>query len=345
MMSNMEAIKKEKEEKIKIAGYDLMPLSEAAKMAGCTPEHLNLMARRKKIRAKKLGRNWHTTKEWVSAYLKTIEAGKSAKKRKVKSAADAGRNLENIFSKEPVEIISPIKNSKRGEIFIEEKKAREKPVGHFRWRNAFSAAALAIAGVVFIAIPILRYKIIQDKKLDETFKNINSASFFNENEGIVLGEESDNEKQFGMEVVLASENYKAKQIRFGGESAILPEEDAPLEILNVRSETFLVKKQDESKLVISWRTNKPAICEIEYSKNNGQGMKKFKESGFGFNHGVVIPGLELGTAYVYQIKAQDKWSNVIESGNYAVYSGSKAVSVVELIARELEAMFGWAKRK
>lgn len=336
--------------KIEKINRDFIPLSQAAKLAGCTPEHLNLMARKKKIQAKKLGRNWYTTKEWADAYLESVETKKSTKGGKVRITTVARHDLENAFGNASTKIIYPVKKSKSNEIFIKEggEDERGEIKHHFRWNNIFSVATLAVTVfLIFIIIPVLRYKIIQDRELDKIFKGIDSISFFNEDGGMVLGEESDsdNEEQFSRGVVLASENYKAKQVRFGGEVAVVSEEDAPLEILDVRSETFLVKKQDESKLVISWRTNKLAICEIEYSKNNGQGTRNLKESGFGFNHGVVIPGLELGTAYIYKLTAKDKWGNVIQSGNYAVYSGSKAVSVIELIARELEKMFEWARTK
>ena len=103
--------------------------------------------------------------------------------------------------------------------------------------------------------------------------------------------------------------------------------------------------QDESKAVITWSTNKGAICDITYSKNNGLDEKKLRENGFGYNHGVVIPGLDMGQAYVYQIVAKDRWGNIVKSGNYAVYSGKKAVSVIDLILNELQKMFGWAKVK
>src|SRR3989344_3646469 len=44
---------------------DLIPLSDAAKYAGCTPAYLNMLARQGKLLAKKVGRNWQTTRAWV----------------------------------------------------------------------------------------------------------------------------------------------------------------------------------------------------------------------------------------------------------------------------------------
>src|SRR3989344_1616315 len=49
---------------------DLIPLSEAAKHAGVTTEHLNLLSRQGKIKAQKIGRNWFTSRSWVDQYFK-----------------------------------------------------------------------------------------------------------------------------------------------------------------------------------------------------------------------------------------------------------------------------------
>jgi len=46
-----------------------IPLSEASKYAGVTPEHLNLLVREGKLKAEKLGRNWFTTKKWIAQYF------------------------------------------------------------------------------------------------------------------------------------------------------------------------------------------------------------------------------------------------------------------------------------
>ena len=60
---------------------------------------------------------------------------------------------------------------------------------------------------------------------------------------------------------------------------------------------------------------------------------------------MIIGGLEPATAYVYSIKARDRWGNETNSDYYAVYTGSKMVSVFELIVKALEETFGWAVKK
>ena len=47
-------------------------LSEAAKIYGCTQKHLNLMSRRGKLKAVKVGRNWMTTLKWLKEYTDSL---------------------------------------------------------------------------------------------------------------------------------------------------------------------------------------------------------------------------------------------------------------------------------
>jgi len=62
---------KEVENKTENGKY--ISLNEAAKIYGCTQKHLNLMARKKKLKATKIGRNWMTTLEWLKEYTQKIE--------------------------------------------------------------------------------------------------------------------------------------------------------------------------------------------------------------------------------------------------------------------------------
>jgi len=49
---------------------DLISLAEAAVESGLGLKHLGLLARRGKLRARKIGRNWVTTREAVAEYLR-----------------------------------------------------------------------------------------------------------------------------------------------------------------------------------------------------------------------------------------------------------------------------------
>ncbi len=85
---------------------------------------------------------------------------------------------------------------------------------------------------------------------------------------LVLGEEDEETAMADLEekeIFLASENFRAKQVTFGGD-ALLPlgEETNPeLKITEVYSELLTTKNQEEIKLLVSWKTNKPARSEVE----------------------------------------------------------------------------------
>lgn len=290
-------------EKRETGGF--ISLTDAAKLIGYTSEHLNLMARKGKLGAKKLGRNWCTSRQWLGEFL--LSLGKDKKE------------IEKILGKDWKKVQRP------------------------KTRKFFPLAlAATIALVVFIGVPLARYTFLKNNQLElEWREKVKSLS-----EGMIKGEETEAPlPESAKGVILASENYKAKQVRFGGSVAVLSDENLPLKITDMKGETFLDKKQEEAELVISWRTNKLAISEVEYYQNNGQNPKKENEKSFGFNHGIIIPGLEPATAYIYSIKSRDRWGNETTSDYYAVYTGSRMVSVFELIVKALEETFGWAVKK
>ena len=49
---------------------ELIPLSEAAAVSGLSLKHLGLLARQGKLEARKIGRNWVTTRKAVSRYVR-----------------------------------------------------------------------------------------------------------------------------------------------------------------------------------------------------------------------------------------------------------------------------------
>ncbi len=67
---------------------ELISLAEAAAISGLSMNHLGLLARRGTLRARKIGRNWITSREAVAEYLARRRAASSealhALRRKVK---------------------------------------------------------------------------------------------------------------------------------------------------------------------------------------------------------------------------------------------------------------------
>lgn len=144
-----------------------------------------------------------------------------------------------------------------------------------------------------------------------------------------------------------SENFRVGDIAIGGEAEFLLTEDTPdpLSISDIRGETFTEKNKPEVKLVLNWRTNKLAKSEIAYSKGVGQAQKTVSEEDYSLDHSLIIPGLDQASTYLYAIVAKDRFGNEMTSDQHAVYTGSKTVSLFDLIAGAVGDVFGWAIKK
>lgn len=144
-----------------------------------------------------------------------------------------------------------------------------------------------------------------------------------------------------------SESFRVGDISIGGEAEFLLSEDSPepLQVDSIRGEAFTEKNKQEVKLVVTWRTNKLAKSVISYSKGVGQAKKSIGEEDYSLNHSVIIPGLDQASTYVYEIVSNDRFGNEITSESHAVYTGSRTVSLFDLIASAVGDVFGWAVKK
>ena len=226
--------------------------------------------------------------------------------------------------------------------------------------------------MIFLVIYSAKYYMAQKKSETEKIALINESPqeiIFNENDlsvgedvnqktisGIVRGEDTNanDEAAKAAGILLASENFKASQVSLGGTITVAStEENIPLEISNVKSESFITGKKDsaqstsaeEVKLVISWKTNKLAKSDLLFSKNNGQDPKSITEQSFGFSHSVILAGIDPRTSYVYQVKSKDHWGTEVSSDFYGIFTASKPVSVFDLISKQINEIFGWAIKK
>jgi len=213
------------------------------------------------------------------------------------------------------------------------------------------SVTMILVPMIFLVIYSLKnFSQKSDGELERILENqVIESGIMNENSqlGKVAGEEnlSQSNSLVG-KTALASENFRINDINVGGDILVLENgENSPMEIYNVKSESFVTNKKDEVKLVVSWKTNKMGNSQISYSKNNVQKGKEIKEDSYGFNHSVVISDLEPRTSYVYQIKCQDRWGNEVESNNFGIYTASKPVSIFDLIANAIGEVFGWALKK
>ncbi len=155
----------------------------------------------------------------------------------------------------------------------------------------------------------------------------------------------DKEALFGT-AQYTSESFKVGDIAIGGEAELILLEDSPepLEVTGVRGESFTEKNNQGVKLVLTWSTNKLAKSVIQYSKA-GQEKQEIGEADYGFSHSIIIPGLEQASTYIYVINSEDRFGNKVTSDSYAVSTGSKTVSLFDLIAGAIGDTFGWAVAK
>jgi len=91
--SEVEEIESEVEE------IEYVSLQEAAKKTPYSQEYLSLRARQGKLKAVKQGRNWVTTKEWVSRYLQSF-GEKDLEQEIIKKGVEVRKNTETVDKRE-----------------------------------------------------------------------------------------------------------------------------------------------------------------------------------------------------------------------------------------------------
>jgi hypothetical protein len=316
---------------------DLLTLSEAAKIAGFTPEYLNMLARRKKLQAMKIGRNWFTTQAWLDKFFHPeLENSKTALEEEIKT--DPEIKMPQISA-----------DLEKNPVANYEKKILQNH--SIRWWQSSRALSLTVIIILIFFGTLQTIRVKQNTMnnnpvvIDQVPTEIEKIETLGmtEQEGRVLGTQTDNIGR----VLLASENFAIKEIKFGGDVSLLASsyENFPLKLTDVRSQIVTTKNKDEFQLLVYWKTNKLAISSIAYSKMGADTPRKISEDDFGFSHSVIIPKLDPATAYTYVISAKDKWGNTITSDKYSAYTGAKDVSVFELIVKAAEDTFGWAMNK
>lgn len=147
--------------------------------------------------------------------------------------------------------------------------------------------------------------------------------------------------------VLSSENYQVGQIVLGGDVGLLSQGDelTELSISDIRGETLGSKNQNEGRALITWKTSKAANSTLRFGKSAGASEKTIEEDGFGMTHSAVLSNLDLASTYLYTVSASDRYGNEVTSDSHAVYTGTKVVSLFELIVNALQNVFGWAVKK
>jgi hypothetical protein len=339
----------------------LMPLSEASKITGYTIEHLNLLCRKKVLRGMKVGRNWHVTQEWLNEFLFLPKSGnqeKEYKRRKKKKVAFVPEpEIQSVFGTDQIqtqETFDKYQNEENiSETEIQAGSSSVESEGRkYNWSRsvAVSLSTLFISLFLFFGISFWKYLDTQNKLAERGIPTYLSEDtfLFTEKPGVVQGEEtvSSDSATLPTGSVSSSENYKVEQISFGGANITLANMDnEPLDIYDIKSETFNSKDGKQAQLLISWKTSKLSISEISYSKEGSENIKTLQEKYYGFNHNAVLAKLDMASTYNYEVKTKDRWGKEISSEKFRAYTGSKIISVFDLIVKAMGDTFGWAVKK
>ncbi len=209
--------------------------------------------------------------------------------------------------------------------------------------------------VLILALALFSWAFFKKKK-SEILKNNTDAKKIltqqeeNQNTSVAKSQQDklsfQKEKKYSNQDEAKSQNYRIKQIRFGGNILLADKnKDLPLEISDVNSETITSRENGEPEFLITWKTNKEAISEIVYAKNDGSDVKRINEEGYGFEHSVLLDNIDFSTIYVFRIKSKDRWGNSVATEYFSAYTGEKSASIFDLIANAIEDVFGWAMKK
>lgn len=180
-------------------------------------------------------------------------------------------------------------------------------------------------------------KIIDEQMEDNTQDNNSDGDETGKNANV----EPENEVA---KETMVSENYRVSQVKFGGNAVIEngSSRDANLEIYQVKSENIISQEDNEPRILISWKTSKEALSNVDYAKSDGKNSVNVAEEGYGFEHSMLLKNMEFSTIYTYRIEAKDKWNNKTSTEYFSAYTGDKSESIFDLITNAVEDVFGWA---
>lgn len=220
-------------------------------------------------------------------------------------------------------------------------------------KTAVKILAVVILGVIFAGGITFALRTIQQVKeadnVRKTVQNklpeIKEPTFVGDSSPSTVPEGFSGNAQISGEA-FASENYRVREMSFGGASGVfaLEADSGELKVSEVRSIIIPAKDDTQAGVLISWKTNKLSRSTVHYAKD-GSAQRLVAEKSFGFSHALLIPELEIGKRYTYAITARDRAGAQASSDNFALFVSAKPESVFDLISQEFNGMFGWAISK
>lgn len=105
-----------------------------------------------------------------------------------------------------------------------------------------------------------------------------------------------------------------------------------------------IGKEDKAQAAISYATDEPAKCFIEYAEGisgDSYSNKTPSDEAMSDSHLSIISDLKPQTPYHFRVICSDKGGNQSESSDQTIISGEVTTSILNLILKTLNSLFGW----
>ena len=125
------------------------------------------------------------------------------------------------------------------------------------------------------------------------------------------------------------------------------DEDPPV-VSNVSTESTLFPGAEARvQTIVSWRTNKLAVCKFNYQEGLAPGVDQFelepRDTSFMTEHIQVVTDFRPATVYQFWFVCRDRFGNEGKSETFVVFTPQQEQNIIDLIMENFEETFGWAR--
>ncbi|MFP4022561.1 MAG: fibronectin type III domain-containing protein [Candidatus Paceibacterota bacterium] len=125
-------------------------------------------------------------------------------------------------------------------------------------------------------------------------------------------------------------------------------DDDPPEVSNVSTESTLFPGADTKvQTIVSWKTNKKAVCYFNYQEGLAPGADKYelepRDDSFLTEHVQVVVDFRQATVYQFWFVCEDRFGNEGESEKFVVFTPQQEKNIIDIIMENFEESFGWVE--
>ena len=175
-------------------------------------------------------------------------------------------------------------------------------------------------------------------KKDKNFTKIHNVTADNLEAGIKYNVELSGKDTKGQSVVRNIPSFSTS------------DDDQPPLISQVQTESALSPgKESNVQTIISWATNEPANGLVYYQKgagvkDDGNWDKTPLDPNYTKKHVAVVTKFAPGTIYKFKIQSSDSGGHTATSKVYTVLTPKQSQTVIDVIMKNTQDVFGWTKR-